>query len=166
METTIHYQQFIEILENYQRQSFEPMMDNSMDSITDLSCYSYERRIEGQSWENQALAWEKVSKECHSCAVCGDSAAYAHYGVLTCEGCKGFFKRTVQKGRSDFVCLKTGTCEITPNNRSWCRLCRWKRCLIVGMVPNAVRSGHLAGRRGKLPKRKHIADLYFLNDKH
>lgn len=26
------------------------------------------------------------------CAVCGDSAKCQHYGVRTCEGCKGFFK--------------------------------------------------------------------------
>ncbi|CAJ0952581.1 unnamed protein product, partial [Mesorhabditis belari] len=110
METTIHYQQFIEILENYQRQSFEPMMDNSMDSITDLSCYSYER--------NATRARFAVTQP----------------PMRTTE----FSRRTVQKGRSDFVCLKTGTCEITPNNRSWCRLCRWKRCLIVGMVPNGL----------------------------
>lgn len=32
------------------------------------------------------------------CAVCGDNASCQHYGVRTCEGCKGFFK--VSKGLS------------------------------------------------------------------
>lgn len=30
------------------------------------------------------------------CAVCGDSAKCQHYGVRTCEGCKGFFKVCTQ----------------------------------------------------------------------
>lgn len=32
------------------------------------------------------------------CAVCGDNASCQHYGVRTCEGCKGFFK--VSRGLS------------------------------------------------------------------
>ena len=48
------------------------------------------------------------SKACGSgllCAVCGDNAACQHYGVRTCEGCKGFFKRTVQKN-AKYVLLR------------------------------------------------------------
>ena len=31
-----------------------------------------------------------------SCPVCADKVSGYHYGILTCESCKGFFKRTVQ----------------------------------------------------------------------
>lgn len=67
------------------------------------------------------------------CAVCGDTAACQHYGVRTCEGCKGFFKRTVQKG-SKYVCLADKACPVDKRRRNRCQFCRFQKCLAVGMV--------------------------------
>ncbi|CAH8454233.1 unnamed protein product [Heterobilharzia americana] len=77
--------------------------------------------------------------DCHQlCLVCGDNAACQHYGVRTCEGCKGFFKRTIQKMLID------------KRRRNRCQYCRFQKCLKVGMVKEVVRRDSLKGRRGRL----------------
>nr|CAD7590092.1 unnamed protein product [Timema genevievae] len=101
------------------------------------------------------------------CAVCGDTAACQHYGVRTCEGCKGFFKRTVQKGSKyvclaekmfellteDDVCLCQQACPVDKRRRNRCQFCRFQKCLAVGMVKEVVRTDSLKGRRGRLPSK-------------
>ena len=67
------------------------------------------------------------------CAVCGDNAACQHYGVRTCEGCKGFFKRTVQKN-AKYVCLADKNCPVDKRRRNRCQYCRFQKCLFFGMV--------------------------------
>lgn len=86
------------------------------------------------------------------CAVCGDTAACQHYGVRTCEGCKGFFKRTVQKG-AKYVCLADKACPVDKRRRNRCQFCRFQKCLAVGMVKEVVRTDSLKGRRGRLPSK-------------
>ncbi|XP_076240306.1 hormone receptor-like in 38 isoform X2 [Calliopsis andreniformis] len=86
------------------------------------------------------------------CAVCGDTAACQHYGVRTCEGCKGFFKRTVQKG-AKYVCLAEKACPVDKRRRNRCQFCRFQKCLMVGMVKEVVRTDSLKGRRGRLPSK-------------
>ena len=86
------------------------------------------------------------------CAVCGDHAACQHYGVRTCEGCKGFFKRTVQKN-AKYVCLADKNCPVDKRRRNRCQFCRFQKCLMVGMVKEVVRTDSLKGRRGRLPSK-------------
>ncbi|KRX77788.1 Retinoic acid receptor RXR [Trichinella sp. T6] len=72
------------------------------------------------------------------CMVCGDCAHGFHYGVVTCEGCKGFFRRTVQRNLQ-YSCHKSSRCEINRQTRTRCQACRYQQCLDVGMSPIMVR---------------------------
>ncbi|KAJ3587157.1 hypothetical protein NHX12_013547, partial [Muraenolepis orangiensis] len=45
------------------------------------------------------------------CGVCGDKATGFHFNAMTCEGCKGFFRRSMKR-----------------------KACRLKRCVDIGMM--------------------------------
>ncbi|KAL4219212.1 hypothetical protein ACF0H5_021794 [Mactra antiquata] len=81
------------------------------------------------------------------CGICNDKATGLHYGIITCEGCKGFFKRTVQNRRV-YTCVGgSGNCEINKTQRNRCQFCRFKKCLHAGMVLAAVREDRMPGGR-------------------
>ncbi|CAM1321399.1 Hr4 (predicted) [Pycnogonum litorale] len=80
------------------------------------------------------------------CMICDDKATGLHYGIITCEGCKGFFKRTVQNKRV-YTCVADGNCEITKAQRNRCQYCRFQKCLRQGMVLAAVREDRMPGGR-------------------
>ncbi|KAM9307281.1 nuclear receptor subfamily 1 group D member 2b [Pholidichthys leucotaenia] len=80
------------------------------------------------------------------CKVCGDVASGFHYGVHACEGCKGFFRRSIQQNIQYKKCLKNESCPIMRINRNRCQQCRFKKCLMVGMSRDAVRFGRIPKR--------------------
>ncbi|CAH2282785.1 nuclear receptor subfamily 1 group D member 2 [Pelobates cultripes] len=80
------------------------------------------------------------------CKVCGDVASGFHYGVHACEGCKGFFRRSIQQNIQYKKCLKNESCSIMRMNRNRCQQCRIKKCLSVGMSRDAVRFGRIPKR--------------------
>ncbi|XP_049509033.1 estrogen receptor [Panthera uncia] len=73
------------------------------------------------------------AKETRYCAVCNDYASGYHYGVWSCEGCKAFFKRSIQ-GHNDYMCPATNQCTIDKNRRKSCQACRLRKCYEVGMM--------------------------------
>uniref|UniRef100_A0A183BK64 Nuclear receptor domain-containing protein n=1 Tax=Globodera pallida TaxID=36090 RepID=A0A183BK64_GLOPA len=109
-----------------------------------------------------------------TCAICQDRASGLHYGIYTCEGCKGFFKRTVQNKRIYTCCAAAaavnfvldgavqqpqhqqqqqnnnnmlGNCPMTKEQRNRCQFCRFQKCLKQGMVLEAVREDRMPGGR-------------------
>ncbi|XP_072367527.1 nuclear receptor subfamily 5 group A member 2 isoform X1 [Scyliorhinus torazame] len=82
------------------------------------------------------------------CPVCGDKVSGYHYGLLTCESCKGFFKRTVQNNKR-YTCIENQTCPIDKTQRKRCPYCRFQKCLNVGMKLEAVRADRMRGGRNK-----------------
>ena len=67
------------------------------------------------------------------CSVCGDKASGFHYGVQSCEGCKSFFKRTIQK-QLQYICVEEKDCIIDKSNRIRCQYCRFQKCIKLGML--------------------------------
>uniref|UniRef100_A0A3B5BAI3 Retinoic acid receptor RXR n=2 Tax=Ovalentaria TaxID=1489908 RepID=A0A3B5BAI3_9TELE len=66
------------------------------------------------------------------CVICGDRSSGKHYGVYSCEGCKGFFKRTVRKDLS-YTCRDNKECLVDKRQRNRCQYCRYQKCLAMGM---------------------------------
>ncbi|XP_076436483.1 LOW QUALITY PROTEIN: hormone receptor 4-like [Babylonia areolata] len=94
----------------------------------------------------EAAREDSDGEETMVCAICSDKATGLHYGIITCEGCKGFFKRTVQNKRV-YTCVADGDCEINKIQRNRCQYCRFKKCLQMGMVLAAVREDRMPGGR-------------------
>ncbi|XP_077975955.1 nuclear receptor ROR-gamma-like [Styela clava] len=80
------------------------------------------------------------------CKVCGDKSSGIHYGVITCEGCKGFFRRS-QQNSSAYSCPRHGNCAIDRTNRNRCQHCRLKKCLQMGMSRDAVKFGRMSKKQ-------------------
>ncbi|XP_068505044.1 thyroid hormone receptor beta isoform X2 [Syngnathus scovelli] len=84
------------------------------------------------------------------CVVCGDKATGYHYRCITCEGCKGFFRRTIQKDlKQSYTCKYQEKCAIDKVTRNQCQECRFNKCIAVGMATDLVldESKRLAKRK-------------------
>ncbi|XP_054672270.1 thyroid hormone receptor beta isoform X1 [Grus americana] len=99
---------------------------------------------------SSAQEYQKEEKKCKGyipsyldkdelCVVCGDKATGYHYRCITCEGCKGFFRRTIQKNlHPTYSCKYEGKCVIDKVTRNQCQECRFKKCIFVGMATDLV----------------------------
>uniref|UniRef100_A0A0K0EJJ7 Nuclear receptor n=1 Tax=Strongyloides stercoralis TaxID=6248 RepID=A0A0K0EJJ7_STRER len=70
-----------------------------------------------------------------NCVICGKSASCYHYDVISCNGCKTFFRRSVIADKN-YICKFDNNCVI--ERRINCKKCRFDKCLSSGMNPRAI----------------------------
>ncbi|XP_036592892.1 nuclear receptor ROR-beta-like [Trichosurus vulpecula] len=80
------------------------------------------------------------------CKICGDKSSGIHYGVITCEGCKGFFRRS-QQNNASYSCSRQRNCPIDRTSRNRCQHCRLQKCLALGMSRDAVKFGRMSKKQ-------------------
>jgi len=90
-------------------------------------------------WKEKVVRTDKRYRETNGqrCSVCGDIASGWHYTIVACEGCKGFFRRTVTR-RMLYKCKLANACTIDQYCRKKCQACRHAKCLAMGMKPECV----------------------------
>ncbi|XP_053420154.1 nuclear receptor subfamily 1 group I member 2 isoform X2 [Nycticebus coucang] len=73
---------------------------------------------------------------------------------MTCEGCKGFFRRAVKRNARLRCPFRKGACEITRKTRRQCQACRLRKCLESGMKKEMIMSDAAVEQRRALIKKK------------
>ncbi|KAI6181043.1 hypothetical protein M3Y98_00786400 [Aphelenchoides besseyi] len=93
-------------------------------------------------------------------AVCGDVSSGKHYGILACNGCSGFFKRSVRR-RLVYRCQAgNGTCLVDKQHRNQCQACRLRKCMSKGMNKDAVQNERQPRNTATIQSASDGVDLY------
>ena len=69
------------------------------------------------------------------CGVCGDVAKSMHFGGLSCDSCKAFFRRSVQNNAyKAFACPYERKCTIAKTSRKACQYCRYVHNMFISIA--------------------------------
>ncbi|KAH3883471.1 hypothetical protein DPMN_007428 [Dreissena polymorpha] len=79
------------------------------------------------------------------CKVCGGKASGFHFGVITCEACKTFFRRALTH-KQTYICLGNNECHVADTHKRLtnCSACRLQKCHSLGMSKSSVRKGRFS----------------------
>ena len=69
-----------------------------------------------QSSDGDSVNKDGENTEDLQCVVCSDKSSGKHYGQVTCEGCKSFFKRSVRRNLT-YTCRGNKNCPIGQHHR-------------------------------------------------
>ncbi|BFZ19193.1 hypothetical protein BsWGS_22232 [Bradybaena similaris] len=106
---------------------------SSKSPTSDIQNYAGYRNV-GRSTPSQGQ-----SSSSQECAICRDKSTGKHYGALSCDGCKGFFRRSVRRNHV-YACRFSRNCVVDKDKRNQCRYCRLRKCFRAGMKKEAVQN--------------------------
>ncbi|CAM9418249.1 unnamed protein product [Lampetra planeri] len=124
--------------------------------MSELPCTSVQNTVVSTS----AFLTEEEEEDDNApriCGVCGDRATGYHFNAMTCEGCKGFFRRSMKRSAS-FTCPFDGRCSITKDNRRHCQSCRLKRCKDIGMMKELIMTEEELQRKKEMIMKRKMED--------
>nr|XP_004561068.1 retinoic acid receptor beta isoform X2 [Maylandia zebra] len=137
--------------------------------ISGLAHREWQHRRSAHSIETQSTSSEELVPSPPSppppprvykpCFVCQDKSSGYHYGVSACEGCKGFFRRSIQKNMV-YTCHRDKNCIINKVTRNRCQYCRLQKCFAVGMSKESVRNDR--NKKKKESPKPDLAESYEL----
>nr|XP_040043901.1 retinoic acid receptor beta-like isoform X2 [Gasterosteus aculeatus aculeatus] len=137
--------------------------------ISGLAHREWQHRRSAHSIETQSTSSEELVPSPPSplpppriykpCFVCQDKSSGYHYGVSACEGCKGFFRRSIQKNMV-YTCHRDKNCIINKVTRNRCQYCRLQKCFGVGMSKESVRNDR--NKKKKESPKLELAESYEL----
>uniref|UniRef100_A0A8V0XA05 Retinoic acid receptor beta n=2 Tax=Gallus gallus TaxID=9031 RepID=A0A8V0XA05_CHICK len=124
--------------------------------------WKFDRCVETQSTSSEELVPSPPSplpppRVYKPCFVCQDKSSGYHYGVSACEGCKGFFRRSIQKNMV-YTCHRDKNCVINKVTRNRCQYCRLQKCFEVGMSKESVRNDR--NKKKKEPTKQESTENY------
>ncbi|KAM4603233.1 nuclear receptor subfamily 1 group I member 3-like isoform 1-T2 [Discoglossus pictus] len=137
--------------QTFPHEGWSPTMCPLYEEDSNSSCSSL--GLSALSFKSNGNEDNDPEEEEKICVVCGDKANGYHFHVLTCEGCKGFFRRSITK-RLQFTCPFTRSCPITKAKRRQCQACRLQKCLDVGMRIDMIMTDDALALRRALRSRK------------
>ncbi|KAF4799328.1 Retinoic acid receptor beta [Turdus rufiventris] len=127
-----------------------------------INVYYGKKAVETQSTSSEELVPSPPSplpppRVYKPCFVCQDKSSGYHYGVSACEGCKGFFRRSIQKNMV-YTCHRDKNCVINKVTRNRCQYCRLQKCFEVGMSKESVRNDR--NKKKKEPSKQESTENY------
>nr|XP_049701020.1 hepatocyte nuclear factor 4-gamma isoform X5 [Helicoverpa armigera] len=110
---------------------YGPMVRSPPQEARPVMTYSEDSDMQLETSSSEASAASSAALSQH-CAICGDRATGKHYGASSCDGCKGFFRRSVRKNHL-YTCRFSRNCVVDKDKRNQCRYCRLRKCFKAGM---------------------------------